>query len=152
MALGKAKVEWNSKAIIDLMRQITVEQEQSSAKRVWAEAIRNVPIGKYGRYRYPKRRVPLIRRGKQKGHGVVKKDWQIKRAGTLMKSIKRFKSKFREGGTLVWTGNERIAYYAHFVEFGTVFMDRRRGYRFLRGALNKERNRFFRELQAKVNG
>ena len=151
MAKGTAKVEWNSKAIIELMRQVTTEQEMTTAKRIWANAIRNVPIGKYGRYRYMKRRDPLIRRGSKRKHGI-KKDWMRRSAGTLMKSIKRVSSKYKEGGQLVWTGNERLAYYAHFVEFGTVFMERRRGYKFLRSALNKERNSFLREVQAKVNG
>lgn len=151
-AVTKTKVVWNSKAILDLMREITDEQENISAQRIWSTAIHLVPKGKYGSYRYEKSRKPLIRRGKQKGRGVVKKDWQIKRVGTLMRSIKRVSSKFKEGGKLVWVGNERIAYYAHFIEFGTVFMRMRRGYRFLRKAINKERNRFLKELQAKVNG
>jgi hypothetical protein len=154
--LGKLKLEWNSKAIIDLVRSIAKEQEEAAAKRIWVDVRSKVPIGKYssfGKYRYPKRRTPLIRRKQGDDaykRGKAKKDWQIRRSGRLFRSIIRIISKYRDGGTLVWAGNTRTVYYAHFIEFGTVFMRRRRGYKMMRYALNRERRRFYNELQSRL--
>ncbi len=127
---GKIKVEWNSKAVMQALKEMTEFEEERAAKRVWAWAIKNVPIGKITR-------IP-------KGNA---KEWAKRIPGTLLKSIKIFKSRFKEGGQLVWAGNTFLVYYAHFVEFGTVFMTKRRGERFMRKAILRERRNFYKQLE-----
>ena len=127
---GTVKVEWNSKAIIDLIKSVAVEQETEAAKRVFAYAVKDVPFGKITRFKTPRSK---------------KWKWFYKRTpGTLMRSIKNLASKYahRGGGKIVFAGDDRLAYYAHFVEYGTVFSKKRSGSRFLRKSILRERRRF----------
>jgi hypothetical protein len=127
---GIVKVEWSSKAILDLIKEIAVEQETDAARRIFASAIRDVPYGKIVRFKTGRSR---------------KWQWFQKRTpGTLMRSIKNLASKYasRGGGRIVFAGDDRLAYYAHFVEYGTVFSKKRGGERFLRKNILKERRRF----------
>lgn len=127
---GTVKVEWNSKAVIDLIKEMSSEQETDAARRVFAYAIKDVPVGRITRFQ--------TKRSK-------KWKWFYKRTpGTLMRSIQNLASKYahRGGGRIVWAGDDRLAYYAHFVEFGTVFSKKRGGSRFLRKSILRERRRF----------
>jgi hypothetical protein len=127
---GTVKVEWNSKAVIDLIKEMATEQETEAARRVFAYAIKDVPVGRAVRYKTGRSR---------------KWQWFQKRTpGTLMRSIKNLASKYasRGGGKIVFAGDDRLAYYAHFVEYGTVFSKKRGGARFLRKAILRERRRF----------
>jgi hypothetical protein len=127
---GTVKVEWNSKAIIDLIKEIAVEQETDAAQRIFAYAIKDVPYGHVVRFKTARSK---------------KWQWFQKRTpGTLMRSIKNLASKYAQsgGGRIVWAGDDRLAYYAHFVEYGTVFSKKRGGSRFLRKSLLRERRRF----------
>lgn len=152
MQSGKVTTDWNSKSVVNLIREMATQEEDGASKRIFARAVSYAPIGQYEMYRYPKARTPLARRGKYSKSGF-KKDWQRREAGSLMRSIERFTSKFgAEGGKLVWAGNERLVYYAHFVEFGTVHMQKRKGYRFMRRALENERRMFLRKLKANLAG
>ena len=124
------KVEWNSKAVIDLIKQMATEQEAEAARRVFAYAIKDVPVGRTLRFKTARSR---------------KWKWSLKRTpGTLMRSIKNLSSKYahRGGGKIVFAGDDRLAYYAHFVEYGTVFSKKRGGARFLRKSILRERRRF----------
>ena len=137
---GTVKVEWNSKAIIDLIKEIAVEQETDAAKRIFAYAIKDVPIGKIVRFKT----------GRSK-----KWQWFQKRTpGNLMRSIKNLASKYahRGGGRLVWAGDDRLAYYAHFVEYGTVFSKKRSGSRFLRKSILRERRSFVKSIDEAMAG
>lgn len=150
MDAGSLLIKWNSQAVINTIREMASFEEQAATNRVFAEAVRNVPIGKYGAYRYPKYRGQQAgRKFKKRGskYRLIAK-YKRKNPGSLMRSIKKIESKFQDGGYLVWAGNEqRFIYYAHFIEYGTAFMNRRRGYRFLRKAIDKEKRRFQANLQ-----
>jgi uncharacterized protein YaiE (UPF0345 family) len=153
MAAINVKVEWNSKAVINLIREMATQEEAASTHRIFAYARSAVPIGKYGQYRYPSARVPYMRRKKGElsyRRGKTKKDWQERRAGRLFRSIKKLESKYgKDGGKLVFAGDMRLTYYAHFVEFGTVyFKQKRSGYKFLRNAINRERRVFSGKIQS----
>jgi len=135
---GTVKVEWNSKAIIDLIKEMATEQEDEAAKRIFAHAIKDVPYGHIVRFKT----------GRSK-----KWQWFQKRTpGTLMRSIKNLASKYaqRGGGRIVFAGDDRLAYYAHFVEYGTVFSKKRGGERFLRKSILRERRRFRDSIQASL--
>jgi|WetSurMetagenome_2_1015567.scaffolds.fasta_scaffold118225_4 hypothetical protein len=137
---GTVKVEWNSKAIIDLIKEMAAEQETEAAKRIFAHAIKDAPFGKVVRFKTAKSK---------------KWKWYYKRTpGTLMRSIKNVASKFahRGGGRIVLAGDDRLVYYAHFVEFGTVFSKKRGGSRFLRKALLRERRQFKDSIAAALEG
>jgi hypothetical protein len=137
---GTVKVEWSSKAILDLIKEIAVEQETDAAKRIFAHAIKDVPVG----------RVVRFKTGRSK-----KWKWSHKRTpGTLMRSIKNLASKYahRGGGRIVWAGDDRLAYYAHFVEYGTVFSKKRGGSRFLRKSILRERRRFRASIAEALEG
>ena len=137
---GTVKVEWNSKAVIDLIKQMATEQETEAAKRVFAHAIKDVPVGRTVRFKT-----------------VRSKKWhwfQKRTPGTLMRSIKNLASKYasRGGGKIVFAGDDRLAYYAHFVEYGTVFSKKRGGSRFLRKSILRERRRFRDSIAASLEG
>ena len=137
---GTVKVEWSSKAILDLIKEIAVEQETEAAKRIFAHAIKDVPYGKIVRFKTARSK---------------KWQWFQKRTpGTLMRSIKNLASKYakRGGGRIVWAGDDRLAYYAHFVEYGTVFSKKRGGTRFLRKSILRERRRFRDSIAASLEG
>ena len=137
---GTVKVEWNSKAILDLIKEMAAEQETEATRRVFAYAIKDVPFGRTVRVKSPRSK---------------KWKWFYKRTpGTLMRSIKNLASKYahRGGGRLVFAGDDRLAYYAHFVEFGTVFSKKRGGSRFLRKSILRERRRFRNSIAASLAG
>ena len=71
-----------------------------------------------------------------------------------MRSIKNLSSKYahRGGGRIVFAGDDRLAYYAHFVEFGTVYSRKRGGSRFLRKSILRERRRFRDSIAASLAG
>lgn len=146
------KTDWNSKAIINIIREMATHEEAASTHRIFAYARSNVPIGKYGKYRYSSARTPFYRRKKDSmsyRRGKTKKDWQERRAGRLFRSIRKLESKYgKDGGKIVFAGSDRLTYYAHFVEFGTVyFKQKRRGYKFLRGGINREKRLFTGKIQ-----
>jgi len=137
---GTVKVEWNSKAVIDLIKEMATEQETEAARRVFAYAIKDVPVGRTVRFKTGRSR---------------KWSWFMKRTpGTLMRSIKNLASKYahRGGGKIVWAGDDRLVYYAHFVEYGTVFSKKRGGARFLRKSILRERRRFRDSIAASLEG
>jgi hypothetical protein len=133
---GTYKVEWNSKAILDEIQAMAAVEESAAAKRVWAYAIKNVPVGNTTIY---------DQHGPRKG----KFKWYRRRSpGTLLRSIRNLASKFTGGGKVVYAGDERLAYYAHWVEYGTIFFKQKRhGYRYLRNSLLREKRAFAKKLQ-----
>jgi len=132
------KVEWNSKAVIDLIKEIAAMEEAGAARRVFAYAVRDVPVGNVVRFKTSRSK---------------KWQWFQKRTpGTLMRSIKHLASKFRGGGKIVFAGDDRLAYYAHWVEYGTVFSKRRGGSRFLRKSILRERRRFRDSIASALEG
>lgn len=127
---GTVKVEWNSKAVIDLIKEMATEQETGAAQRIFAHAVKDVPFGRIVRFKTARSR---------------KWQWFQKRTpGSLMRSIKNLASKYasRGGGRIVFAGDDRLVYYAHFVEYGTIYSKKRGGSRFLRKSLTQERRRF----------
>jgi len=138
---GEGKlVEWNSKSVIDLIKEIATEQETGAAQRIFAHAIKDVPYGHIIRFKT----------GRSK-----KWQWFQKRTpGTLMRSIKNLASKYasRGGGRIVFAGDDRLVYYSHFVEYGTVFSKKRGGARFLRKAILRERRKFVDSIDEAMAG
>lgn len=135
---GTVKINWNSKEILDEIRAIAATEETASARRIFSYAVKDVPYGHIVRFQTARSK---------------KWKWYYNRTpGTLMRSIKNLASKFKGGGKIVLAGDERLAYYAHFVEYGTVFSKKRGGSRFLRKSLLRERRRFRDKVQSYLQG
>ena len=123
-------VEWNADSVLTQIRAMTSEQEERSAQRLLQRVKRRVPVR-------IKPYTPSVERAS---------DWKGRKRGRLKASIRKLPSKFRDGGWLVWAG-DRLAYYARFVEYGTIFMKKKSGERYMKKSLFEERNYFISELK-----
>lgn len=132
MAKGRFKVEWYGPQVLNAIRNMTEAEEKAAAERVMQRAKRYVPVGTKIVATPP--------------HG---KPWMSRYPGRLKSTIRTARSKFEKGGWLVWAGNE-LAYYARFVEFGTVYMKSRKGIKFMRRAATMERSYFIRQLRKRL--
>lgn len=136
MAKGKFKIQWYADDVMRAISQMTYAEERDSAARIEKRAQRYVPVGSQVRA------TPF--RGKL---------WQNRYPGTLKRSIKKLRSRFTGGGFIVKAGHDMgdgPAFYGHWVEFGTVFMRKRRGYKFMRKALALEKALFTRNLRKQL--
>ena len=125
-------IKWYGKEILSEIAAMTEAEEKAAAERVLKRARKKVPVG---------RRVI--------SSTWIGKEWQSRRPGRLRESLRIERSKFPNGGWLVFAGSQ-LAYYARWVEYGTVFMRKRKGYRFLKGALTLEKAYFTRQLRKKL--
>ncbi len=128
---GTYVVQWYTKEVMAAVSAMTRSEEYEASKRVLSSAKKFVPIGKILRLN-------------------VTKDWLRRVPGTLKASIRMLRGKY--GGRLVWAGGMIMVYYAHFVEFGTVFTKKRSGERFMRKAINAERTYFFNSIKRNLEG
>ena len=69
-----------------------------------------------------------------------------KATGELRNSIRAVKSKFKDGGAIIISGNDK-AFYAHMVEYGTVNMSAKPH---LRPALRQNKNKTVKIVQSAV--
>lgn len=132
MAKGKFKIQWYGKEVLQEIAAMTAAEEKAAAQRVLKRARRKVPIGT-----------------KIQASPYGGKAHQSRYPGRLRSTLRLARSKFKDGGWLVFAGND-LAYYARFVEYGTIFMTRRKGYKYLRGALALEKGYFTRQLRKKL--
>ena len=134
---GKFKIEWHQDAVMREMRSITEEQTQEAAKRIENRLNKYVPI-RLKPYPPSAKNVPGYKRRSR---------------GLLRSTIRTRKSKFKGGGHIVLVGDKN-AYYAYWVEKGTVFTYRqkfgRRGEQFMKRASNLEKQRFIRQIKKSV--
>ncbi len=128
---GTYRVEWYTKEVMAAVSEMTRAEEYEASKRVFSSAKKFVPIGKILRLN-------------------VTKDWMRRVPGTLKSSIKLLRGRY--GGRLVWAGGMIMVYYAHFVEFGTIFTKKRSGERFMRKAINAERTYFLNSIKRNLEG
>ena len=132
MARAKFKMEWHAKEVLREIAAITEAEERAAAERVYKRARRYVPVGNKIVAKKPGRKI-----------------YHSRHPGRLRRSIKLKRSQFPDGGWLVFAGNE-LAYYARWVEYGTVFMSMRKGYKYMRKSLALEKSRFTRQLRKKL--
>ena len=132
MAKGKFKIEWYGKEVLREIAAMTSAEEKAAAARVLKRARKKVPVG------------TKIQASPFRG-----KAHKSRYPGRLRSTLRLARSKFKDGGWLVFAGSD-LAYYARFVEYGTVFMTRRKGYKYLRGALSQEKSYFTRQLRKKL--
>lgn len=121
------KIEWHGNAfIMEMNKLFPKEVEEKAAKNIALRARANCPVG------------TISRRVSQKGKSKDK-SWSSRTPGRLKKSIKAYKSKFKDGGWIVMAGGFD-AFYAWMVEFGVPGISPKP---YLRPALEAERHRLF---------
>jgi hypothetical protein len=104
-------LEWFGNEFYKTMSDDSALAERATAERVYRKAIANAPVGNYRR---SYRKFYTSKTGK-----IMKmKPWQQRMPGRLRGSIKKYISKFKEGGWIVMAG-DFLAYYARIVEYGT---------------------------------
>lgn len=133
MAKGRFKIQWYADDVLKAVAAMTYTEEKASAERLAQRARRYVPVG---------RRISVTPFG-GKAH-------QSRYPGRLKASIRPYRSRFPGGGFTVFAGDDQTIYYAHWVEFGTVFMARRRGYKYMRKAISMEKAYFTRRLRKQL--
>jgi len=133
MAKLRFKIQWYADDVIKAIREMTYEEEKAAGERIIKRVKKNVPVGK--------RIVAAPFRGKS---------WQSRYPGRLKASIRLKKSKYRGGGFVAIAGDDYNIYYAHWVEYGTIFMMRRKGYKYMRNALKAEKSLFTRRLRKRL--
>jgi HK97 gp10 family phage protein len=116
---GGGRVKWDDRAFLAVINKSMAPKLKKSANIVADIARDDVPIGQ-------------IRRA-----ATQFASWKGRKPGSLLKSIKVVKSKFKDGGYLVKVGGHDT-YYWFFVEYGTSEMYPRW---FMRGALRKAKAR-----------
>ena len=134
-------LEWFGDEFYKTMSEDSILAERATAERVYRKAIENAPVSKYGR---SFRKFYVNKRGK-----ITKmRPWQQRIPGRLKSSIKKYISKFRDGGWIVMAG-DFLAYYARIVEYGTKQRrqkttgrftgSQRQGRRYMKDAIKFER-------------
>lgn len=118
--VGGGRVVWDDNPFLAVINKNMAPKLRKSANIVANIARDNVPISDPGRERkrYARRKG---KSDKKKRTGKYKKSWQERKPGSLLKSIKVVKSKYKDGGYLVKVGG-RDTYYWFFVEYGTSKM------------------------------
>ena len=113
---NQLKVEWHaSEFLLEMDTLFAKEVDERAAKNMTRQARDLCPVGNV-----------IV-----KSSGAT---WKSRSPGTLKRSIKAYKSKFKDGGWIVMAGDSD-AFYARFVELGT----RKKGARpFLRSAKHIE--------------
>ena len=138
-ATGKFKIEWHGEAVLREIRAISDEQTKEAAQRIEKRLNKYVPARLK---EYPPSRTSASKH-------------QRRSRGMLRSTIRVSKSKFKGGGYITLVGDAN-AYYAYWVEKGTVFTFRqkfgRRGDQYMKRAANLERARFIRNFKKSVGG
>ena len=133
---GRFRIDWYADEVMKAISDMTYAEERDAAERLARRARRYVPVGKQVR-----------------ATPFYGKSYQSRFPGTLKRSIRIIKSKYPGGGFVVVAGHDAgqgPAYYAHFVEFGTVFMEKRKGFKYMKRSVNLERAYFVRRLRKQL--
>lgn len=140
MQQGKAKVKWHGEALLREIRAMTSEEEKKAAQRISVRLQKRVPV-------------------RQKQYPPSKRNaagYQRRYRGSLKRSIRVAKSRYREGGWIAVVGNAARAWYAWFVEAGTVYTSRqkygRSGEKYMRDSANLEKRRFVYQIKKRYGG
>ena len=135
---GYAQVKWYGQEVLKELAEMTEVEERAAAERIHKKVKKYVPVGGVKR--------SVSRGGKYKG-----KTWTSRYPGRLKRSVKIRPGKY--GGWIVKAG-DRNAYYAVFVEYGTVFTFNqkfgRKGEKYMRRAVNTESRRFHYHLKKRL--
>jgi HK97 gp10 family phage protein len=100
------KIEWNDKEIITEITSKTEKLTEKAAKIVEAEAKRLCPVGDWEK--------GIAKTGKYAG-----RSWTARRPGKLRDAITAAKSKFKDGGWIVYVPAQGSdTYYVRWVELG----------------------------------
>lgn len=116
---GGARVAWDDRAFLKVINKAMSPKLEKAANITANIARQDVPIG-------------AIQRAASKY-----KSWKGRKPGSLLKSIKVRKSRFKDGGYIVSVGG-RDTYYWYFVEYGTSKMGAQK---FMRNAIKKAKYR-----------
>jgi len=133
MAKGRFKIEWYADEVMREVKRMTRQEQRNSARRILQRARKFVPVGGQSN-----------KIGRQTG-----KAWKSKNPGSLKRSLKIHRSKFAEGGYVVLAGTGE-AEHAVYVEYGTIFTQNRRGFRFMKRAIAQEKAYFTRQLRKRL--
>lgn len=135
-AAGKFKVEWHGEQVRAVIAGITRDEEKAAAHRIERRLHKYVPVGSTVRV------TPM--------YG---KSYQSRYPGRLKSSIRVRVSKFPDGGYIVLVGDYN-AYYAYWVEYGTIFTWRqkfgRKGEKYMKRSIALEKSRFTRNLRKRL--
>jgi hypothetical protein len=132
--------------------RVTEKDQQESSQRVYRDVLKFTPTGSYRRS-YRKEYKNAL------GKTVRMKGWQQRLSGRLRSTIRRLRSKYKDGGWIVY-GGSWLAYYARIVEYGTSmrrqkttgrFTGKAKAARYMRKALSLERARFKRRVVQSLN-
>ena len=139
-ATGKFKIEWHGEAVLREIRAISDEQTKEAAQRIENHLNRYVPVRLK---EYPPSRTSASKH-------------QRRSRGMLRSTIRVSKSKFKGGGYITLVGDASSAYYAYWVERGTVYTFRqkygRKGDQYMKRAANAEKARFIYYFKKAVGG
>ena len=95
-------VEWHGIKILNQVREVCTESEEAVAKRIAKIAKKKCPVGDFERAARPGQEF-----------------WKTRRPGLLRDSIQYKKSKYRDGGWIVFVpGQGSGTYYVRWVELG----------------------------------
>jgi hypothetical protein len=150
---NKAVMKWYGD---ELLREINTGKEHAEkevAERVYRRVLSQTPVGKYG---MSFKTQLLVKSGKIKTERL--KNWR-RFPGALRSSIQKLKSKFQDGGYIVYAGDKR-AWYANIVEWGTTtrrqkttgrFTGRQqKGKRYLRKAIAFEKSYLIKKIRQSI--
>lgn len=133
---GRFKVEWHANKILRELESLTTIEEKAATQRIMHRLQKRVPVGT--------RRIR---------HHATGQDWRTRRPGRLRASIRKYKSKFKDGGYVVFVGG-RLTYYAYWVERGTIFTYKqkfgRKGEQYMKKSVALEKARFLRNVRKKL--
>jgi hypothetical protein len=133
---GRFQVKWYAGAILKEMGAAVQFEEKAAAQRIHQRLRKKIPVGT-----------------KRRRHHAVGADWQTRRPGRLRDSARVGKSKFKDGGYLVFVGG-RVPYYAYWVERGTIFTYRqkfgRKGEQYMKKSVALEKARFMRNMRKRL--
>ena len=133
MAKGRFKIEWYADEVKREVERMTRQESRNTARRILLRAKKFVPVGG---------QINKIGRSKVKA-------WKSKNPGSLKRSLRIHRSKFADGGYVVLAGTGE-AEHAVYVEYGTVFTENRKGYRFVKKAIALEKAYFTRQLKKRL--
>ena len=96
------EIKWYDRELLRELSPLLEKMEAAAARRIAAAARRRCPVWD----------------GEERQIGPADKSWKARKRGALRDSIRVSKSKYNEGGYLVFAGNYDV-FYASFVELGT---------------------------------
>ena len=127
------KIEWNGEQfLVEMDKKFKREVEKKAAKNIEKRAKQLCPTGSIRREVYQK--------GKYRG-----RQWTGREPGRLKKSIKAYKSKFKDGGWIVMAGGF-LPFYAYLAERVELGGPKQTPKPYLTPALELERQKLFNHI------